>query len=99
MHAKSIYRVRSEPFPLVMKLANSACACLAAPLELPYSLRTESWLVIARVIKAAPELEAVWIDGVFPIDIVKLLPRSSAENDGLLNSHLVHILDPLGNFF
>src|SRR6476620_3782874 len=99
MHAKRIYRVRSKPFPLVMKFPNPARPRPVAPLQFPYGLRAESCLVIAGVVKAAPELETIWMDGVFPIDIVELLPRRSAKNDGLFNSDLVHILDPLGNVF
>src|SRR5438552_18825293 len=98
VHAKCTDSARNKSFSLVMKFTNTPGACLMALFQSPYCLRTESGLVIPRVIKTAPEFETFGMGGRLPTDIVKSVPRSASMNDGLLNSDLVHISDPLVTF-
>ena len=79
---------------LVSLLAHALRALADAALELGDGRRAVAGLVVARVVEAAPELEARRVAGVELDDPVELLPVRLGEEDGLLDAHLVHDLHP-----
>src|SRR5439155_26862573 len=84
---------------LVVEFTNSACARLMAPFQCAYRLRAESRLVVAGVIKAAPDPETSVIGGKLPLNVGKVLSRGFRKKNGLLDSDFIHISDPVGDFF
>ena len=84
----------AHPQALVSLLADASRALAHAALELGDRGRPVAGLVVARVVEAAPQLEAGGVTGVEKGEPVELRAVRPRQQHGLLDAHLVHHLHP-----
>ncbi len=84
----------AHPQALVSLLADTPRPLAHAALELGDRRRSVAGLVVARVVEAAPQLEAGGVAGVEKGEPVELRAVRPRQQHGLLDAHLVHDLHP-----
>ena len=98
MHSRRLRLAGDQPLSLVMNFTHTACPRFLAPLQLFHCPFSEPRLVVARKIKPAPHLKVLRIFLIPAKNVIKLRARGHRQHDRLLDSDLIHILDPLLNF-
>ena len=95
MHApRRRITVIEKPLPLISKLPDTFCPLIHTSFQFRHCSRSESGFIIAGIIKAAPDIKAIFVRCIDRHNGIKPLASSLGHYNTFLNTYAVHIRYP-----